>query len=105
MTRKNKVYPASLKLKVAEEFSSGKATAIELCKKYDIKDTKRIYVWTRKYNSGDTEFKDTRGKASKGRTPKIKPISEMSKDEYIEYLELENKILKGFAEMLESKKK
>lgn len=105
MSRKNKRYSVELKQKVVKEFLDGKSSATELCKKYDISDTKRIYIWVEKYESGDTNFIETCGKRATGRPPKIKPVEQMTKDEYIAHLELENKILKSFAEMLDNKKK
>jgi transposase-like protein len=105
MPRKNNVYSVELKRKVVEEYLSGETSTSELCKKYNLKTKGRVYEWVKKYSAGDLDFKDNRGLASPGRKPKIKPISQMTKDEYIEYLELENKILKGFAEMLDKKKK
>lgn len=105
MGRTNKRYSVELKQKVVKEFLDGTTSAKELCRKYDINDTKRIYKWVDKYEAGDTNFTETRGKNTTGRPRKIKPIDQMTKDEYIAHLELENKILKSFAEMLDNKKK
>ncbi len=102
--RKNNHYSVELKKKVVKEYLNGDLTALELCKKYDIKDTGRIFAWVKKYESGDTNFTDTRGKHSLGRPKKVKDIKDMTKDEYIAHLELENKILKSFAEMLDNDK-
>ncbi len=101
MKRKNNRYSSELKETVVKEYLSGELTAVELCEKYKINDKKRIYVWVKKYQSGDVKFTDNRGKKATGRPRKIKPIEEMTQEEYIEHLELENKILKKFAEMLE----
>ncbi len=96
MKRKNKTYSSKLKESVVKEYLSGELTVGELCEKYKINDKKRIYVWV-----GDVKFTDNRGKKATGHPRKIKPIEEMTQEEYIEHLELEDKILKKFTDMLE----
>lgn len=105
MARTNRRYTKELKQKVVKYYLDGTYSALELCEKFEIKDQRRISIWVKQYENGNTEFIDNRGKASKGRPKKVKPIEEMSKAEYIAHLELENKILKSFAEMLDKKKK
>lgn len=104
MGRKNKYYSVELKQKVVREYLEGNLSVKKLCYKYDIADRNRIYRWTEMYESGNKNFVDMRGKKSKGRPKKIKDIKDMTKDEYIAHLELENKILKSFAEMLDDNK-
>ncbi len=104
MARTNKRYSSELKQKVVKHYVDGDYSAKELCEKFDIYDKRRITVWAKQYENGNTEFIDTRGKNSTGRPKKVKPVDEMTKDEYIAHLELENKILKDFAEMLDKKK-
>lgn len=58
----------------------------------------------KKYENGDINFIDMRGKNGSGRPKKVKDIKDMTKDEYIAHLELELKILKSFAEMLDNDK-
>lgn len=97
-------YSVELKQKVVKEYLSGEHSPLELCKKYGIKDKRRILKWVEKYEAGDTNFVDMRGKNSSGHPPKVKSIKDMTKDEYIAHLELEVKILKSFAEMLDNDK-
>lgn len=104
MTRTNKRYSKDLKKKVVKLYLDGTYTAKELCEMFDISDRKRISVWTKQYENGNVEFIDHRGKTSSGRPKKIKSVDEMTKDEYITHLELEVKILKNFAEMLDNDK-
>lgn len=101
--RKNNNYSVELKQKVVQEYLKGELTTLELCRKYDIKDKGRIHRWVKKYESSES-FADMRGKSATGRPKKIKDIKDMTKDEYIAHLELENKILKSFAEMLNNDK-
>ncbi len=105
MSRKNKKYSKELKIEVVKEYLKGEQSAGELTEHYDLSSENRIYAWVRAYEAGNTKFIETRGRLTgdtKGRPKKIKSFDQMSKDEYIEYLELENKILKELAEMLEN---
>lgn len=94
----NKKYSKELKTAAVKMYLDGYPVK-EIMEKYEINDRKRINVWAKKYNSGDKEFEDKRGKNSTGRPKAIKDKSEMTKDEYIAFLEMENDILKMMAEM------
>ena len=65
---------------------------MDLVRKYELSDKSRIRLWHKQYLEYGC-FPDGRGKASKGRPPKV-DLKQMSKDEYIAYLEMENDILK-----------
>lgn len=87
----NKRYSDELKKQVVEEYLAG-ARMSDLVRKYDLADKSRILRWRNKYLEHGS-FPDFRGKGSPGR-PRSIDTSKMTKDEYIAYLEMENKILK-----------
>lgn len=62
MGRKHKNYLVALNQRVVREYLEGKSTAKELCLKYNLTDSHRIYAWTKKYTAGDINFIDKRGK-------------------------------------------
>jgi transposase-like protein len=99
--RKNRTYTKEFKEKVVKEYLSGKRR-IDITTEYDINKT-QVAFWTTQWREFGC-FPDGRGKAKKGR-PKVTTIntSEMSKDEYIAYLEMELKIAKHIA-FLEKRK-
>lgn len=97
----NKRHSNEFKEKVVKEYLAG-ARMSDVSAKYEIHKT-QIKVWTKKWRDSGC-FTDNRGKARKGR-PKVTKINkeEMTKDEYIAYLEMELDILKYIA-FLERKK-
>jgi len=96
--RKNRKYTDAFKEKVVKEYLSG-ATPTELWMKYEI-DRRRISNWTHKWREHGG-FPDGRGKSSKGKTgrPRLHTTvkEEMTKDEYIAYLEMQLEIKKYLA--------
>lgn len=92
----NKKYSDELKLQVVQEYLAGKSPT-ELARKYGIRDTKRISFWKKQYITYGS-FPDGRGKGSPGRPRKI-DTSQMTKDEYIAFLEMENDILKQLSSL------
>ncbi len=96
----NKKYSNELKKKVVEEYLAG-VRLMDLVRKYDLTDKSRVLRWRDKYIKYG-EFPDGRGKGAKGRPHKT-DTSKMTKDEYIQYLEMENDILKQLSS-LNSKK-
>jgi len=97
-------YSIELKKKVIKEYLSG-ARVCDLLRKYDIKHKSQIFHWRNQYEEFGT-FPDGRGKAKIGR-PKLNKVdtSEMTKDEYIAYLEMENDILKYLASLKKKNQK
>jgi len=91
----NKRYTDEFKEKVVKEYLDG-ARLSDVVIKYDIHKT-QIKVWSKKWKE-HRSFPDGRGKAKQGR-PKVTKINkeEMTKDEYIAYLEMELDILKYIA--------
>jgi len=81
---------------VAKAYLDG-ARPSDLAAKYEINNS-QIFRWSQKWkeNSG---FDDKRGKRGKGKKIKVTTINkdEMTKDEYIAYLEMELDILKYIA--------
>ncbi|MCG8485673.1 MAG: transposase [Clostridia bacterium] len=83
-------FSEEFKLKVVKEYYSGSGMS-QLERRYNIRH-KRIQDWVKKYNEFGG-FPDFRGKGSKGR-PKRIDIKQMTPDEYIQHLKMENDILK-----------
>lgn len=92
----NKKYSDELKKKVVEEYLAG-AKMSELVRKYELSGKNRIRLWRDQYLKFGT-FPDGRGKGSKGGPHKL-DTSQMTKDEYIAYLEMENDILKHLSSL------
>lgn len=92
---KHRSYKDAFKLGVLNEYFNG-ARSSDLEAKYDI-SRNRIYRWRNQWKEHGS-FPDNRGKKATGR-PKLKKISkeEMTKDEYIEYLEMQLEIKKYLA--------
>jgi transposase-like protein len=86
----SKRYSNKLKEQVVKEYLSG-AKIMELVREYDLTDKSRVLKWRDKY----LEYggPDGRGKGSKGRPRKV-DLPTMTQQEYINYLEMENYILK-----------
>lgn len=89
---KHRQYSDELKRQIVEEYLSGTGRN-ELVRKYNLSGKKRIQVWREKYLKYGC-FPDGRGKAKGGGRPRKVDVSQMSQDEYIAYLEMENDILK-----------
>ncbi len=85
-------YLKEFKEMIAKEYFEGARTC-DLSLKYGI-PVSRIKHWRKQYKELGS-CPDGRGKAKIGR-PKLKKVDtlQMTKDEYIEYLEMENDILK-----------
>jgi transposase-like protein len=92
---KYKTYTLEFKEKVVKEYLSG-GRHNELCRKYEINKT-QLHRWTKQYKETGT-FSDGRGRSRTGR-PKSMDTSKMTKDEYIQYLEMENDILKQLSSL------
>ncbi len=97
-----KKYTNEFKEQVANEYLDG-ARPSDLAAKYEINNT-QIFRWSQKWKE-NRGFDDKRGKRGKGKKIKVTTINkdEMTKDEYIAYLEMELDILKYIA-FLERKK-
>ncbi len=93
--RKNNKYTPEFKKEAVEKYLSGELGGDKVAsRKLGLRSHKQLQDWIRLYRE-DPELlkKDGRGKASKGR-PKTVKLDELSKDEQIEYLKMENAILK-----------
>lgn len=96
-----KHYLEEFKINVVKDYLSGTRYS-EILSKYDI-DKDRLLSWTKQYQqTGRCE--DRTGKKATGRNKKIN-IKDMTKDEYIRYLEMENDILKQLRSLNSSKQK
>ncbi len=96
-----KHYLEEFKINVVKDYLSGTRYS-EILSKYDI-DKDRLLSWTKQYKqTGRCE--DRTGKKAKGRNKKI-DIKDMTKDEYIRYLEMENDILKQLRSLNNSRQK
>ena len=96
-----KKYANQFKEKVVKEYLSGSRLS-DVVTKYDIHKT-QVRNWVEKWKE-HSSFPDGRGKAKTGR-PKVTKIikKDMTKEQYIAYLEMELDILKYIA-FLERKK-
>ena len=93
--RKNNTYSPQFKKEAVERFLSGELGGDETAsRRLGLRSHKQLQDWVKLYRI-DPELlkKDGRGRASKGRPKKTK-LDELSKDEQIEYLKMENAILK-----------
>lgn len=88
----SKKYSDELKEQVVKEYLSG-AGPSELVRKYSLSHKNRVFVWRDKYLKFGA-FPDGRGKNNNGGRPKSIDTTKMTKDEYIQFLEMENDILK-----------
>lgn len=100
---KHKKYSDELKKQVVEEYLAGTGM-YHLIKKYGLSDKTRIQDWRDKYLKYGC-FPDGRGKSRGGGRPRKVNISQMSKDEYIGYLEMENDNLKQLRSLNSSPQK
>ena len=97
-----KKYTDQFKEQIVREYLEG-SRAIDMTTKYEINKT-QLLSWTKKWQEHGN-FPDRRGKRGKNKKQPVTKINkeEMTKDEYIAYLEMELDILKYIA-FLERKK-
>jgi len=98
----NRKYSDELKKQVVEEYLAG-ARLMDLVRKYDLSGKNRVLRWRDKYLVCGS-FPDGRGKGTTGRPHKL-DTSQMTKDEYIAYLEMENEILKKLRSLSSNQQK
>ena len=99
--RKNNKYSYEFKKEAVEKYLSGElGGCTAAARRLGIRSKVQLLKWTKLYRQDPDLLKqDNRGKASakdgvkKGRPKKVK-IDELSKDEQIEYLKMENAVLK-----------
>lgn len=94
-------YSDEFKRQAVEEYLSG-AGMNEVLRKYDLHRSV-LRRWRDKYLKYGS-FPDGRGKGSLGRPHKI-DTTQMTKDEYIAYLEMENEILKKLRSLSNNQQK
>lgn len=88
----NKRYSVELKEQVVKEYLSGTGM-MELVRKYELADKSRVRKWVEKYRVYGG-FEDGRGKSQGGGRPKKANPCDMTQEAYIQYLEMENAVLK-----------
>jgi len=89
-------YSAEFKIKLVKEYLSCKSGGVDaITKKYGLKSNKQICGWLKIYkNEGPEAFLiEKRGRKSQGRPVSVK-LDEMSLEQQVEYLKMENDILK-----------
>ena len=99
--RTNKKYSYEFKKEAVEKYLSGEIGGCTIAaRQLGLRSKKQLLNWTKLYKQDPELLKqDNRGKASikdsvkKGMPKKVK-LDELSKDEQIEYLKMENEILK-----------
>lgn len=94
MGNKRKTYSKEFKIMVVEDYLSGKNGGIvQIAKKYSIPKEYMVTLWTRKYQSaGPDSLGENRGKAKGIR--KGRPKKNLSIEEKLRYLEVENAYLR-----------
>lgn len=101
--RKNNKYSDEFKEKVVKAYLEGFESAEKIAIKYDIRSSTQVKRWRDQWRKNGS-FTDNRGKGSTGRPRTIKR-EDMTKDEYIEYLEMQLEIKKYLAFHENSKQK
>ena len=96
--RKNNSYSAEFKLKAVEQYLNGEIGGITIAaRKLGLRSKSQLRRWVKLYRQ-DPELlkKDGRKLGNKDGVRKGRPkkVDELSKDEQIEYLKMENAILK-----------
>ena len=88
----NQRYSTELKEQVVKEYLLGTGM-MELVRKYELADKSRVRKWVEKYRTCGN-FTDGRGKSKGGGRPRKTAPAAMTQESYIQYLEMENAILK-----------
>ena len=88
---KTRKHSLEFKEKVVKEYLAGKGYTV-VCREYEIRNS-QLSHWVKQWKQLGT-FPDGRGKHNKGGRPKCLDPGEMTKDEYIKFLEMENDVLK-----------
>ena len=95
--RKNNKYSYEFKKKAVEEYLSGQiGGCTTAARKLGLRSKRQLLNWTKLYKQNPELLKTDRrslGSNSPGRPKQIK-LNKLSKDEQIEYLKMENAILK-----------
>ena len=99
--RKNNKYSYEFKKEAVEKYLSGEfGGCVKATKKLGLRSNTQLLSWVKLYKQNPELLKqDNRGKASikdgvKKEKPKKVKLDELNKDEQIEYLKMENAILK-----------
>jgi len=101
--RKNRIYPAEFKIKVAEAYLSGKEGGhIAVGRKFGL-SRRRVEDWVRTYKEKgiDGFLHPTRGRKFSVR-PKPIELEDMTLEEQVKYLKMENDILKKVKALLKN---
>lgn len=94
-------YSVELKIKAVTDYLDGNGGYKYIAKKYGLKNHRQVYDWVKIYKGKGKEgfLVETRGRNSKGR-PKAVKLEEMSLEQQVEYLKMENDILKKVQALL-----
>lgn len=83
-TKRYKKYSAELKQSAVKEYTSGKASQEEICKKYKISSKSQLQLWIKWYNS-HKEFKERRGAGTEIYMTKGRKTTLEERIEIVEY--------------------
>ena len=100
--QKFRTYIPEFKIQVVEEYLSGKSGGVDaITKKYDLKSNRRIRDWLKIYKEQGPEglMIERRGAPSKDKRIPFN-LDEMSLEEQVKYLKMENDILKKLKALL-----
>ena len=94
-TRTNRKYTPEFKIMVCEEYLSGKSGGYGTIGKIHEISFRRVHDWVKIYNQKGPEsfWEESRGKHSTGK-PKNSNYNQMTLEEKVQFLEMENAILK-----------
>jgi len=96
-------YSYEFKIMVVEDYLSGNSGGIRnITKKYNLKSTWQIRSWTKIYKENPNALAiSTRGLSKSGGRPKSVKLDDMNLEQQVEYLKMENDILKKLKALLQ----
>lgn len=102
--QKFRKYLPSFKLEVAEAYLNGEGSYLSLARKYNLDSKLRVRDWAKIYKEKGSEgfLIETRGRNSKSEKTKPINLEDMSLKEQVEFLKMENDILKKVKALLKN---
>lgn len=91
--RTNNQYSIELKLQIVKEYLEENMSYRELAEKYNLASSTQVVTWVKQYKEFGEEYFKTEHRGRKKKNPKPN-LESMTLEEQIEYLQLENCILK-----------
>ena len=97
-----KRYSKEFKIKVVNELLEGSISIKGIAKKYDISSDSVVHRWLNGYKEQGYAYFD---EEHRGRPHKVQPVNldDMTLEEQVEYLKMENAILKKLKALMDAK--